>query len=305
VKTFKAKSVAICVLVMASVVSHAGAQEGYEPQKPSPSQQQYKYEQEPDSNIVRQRSYDPNAELHSYQNRRSLREQINPCNRDYGVIMDGWHDAVLMMTVKSAEWWLSVILLLALVVVGFDDLFRKWRAKDMREALAGVALLMLNDRAYCLRRANDAIYRHNKLILQGDTLAQAAEALGQAETHMAIRSAVINAAESRPVLEAEYPPTLPAQMSNVAPVMPTPESGDKVQGAQAGTDGEIGEDGENASGDTDASENAKISTYEHGGKKYKVPTPIRLLVQAQIRKIENQRIKINQLEERLSRYEKD
>ncbi len=135
-----------------------------------------------------------------------------------------------LTTVRSAEWWLSVILLIALVAVAFDDLFRKWRAKDMREATAGVALLMLNDRAYCLRRANDAISRHNKLVLEGDSLAQEAETKRQAETHSAIRSMAIQAAESGAVPEAESPPTIPETGNPLVLDAASSEPGDGIQG---------------------------------------------------------------------------
>lgn len=301
-KKLDVKILATGVLALVGLVAQASAQEGYQQRKPAPSYQQYQY-QRPDRSNTNRRSYDPGAVAN--QDHRSLREQINPCNRNYGVVMDGWHDAILLTTIRSAEWWLSVILLISLVAVGFDDVFRKWRAKDMREATAGVALHLLNDRSYCLRRANDAIYRHNKLILQGDTLAQEAGVRSQAETNLAIRSMAIRAAESGPVPEAETFPAVPETGTHLVLDGAFSEVGDGIQGEQTDAAGVIDDAEQSAAGDTEVAENVKHSTLEHGGKKYKVPTPVRLLVQALQRKIENQRIKINQLEERLRQYEKD
>jgi len=300
-KTINAKILALGVFLLAGMISQAGAQQVYQQSQPTTAYQQYRPQQ---SNRPAPRpSYGLSPRLQ--QNHRSLREQLNPCNTNYGIVMDGWHDAMLLSTVKSAEWWLAVILSIALLAVGYDDLYRKQRATDMLEATAGMGQILLNDRAYCLRKANDSIAERNKLILHGDTLAQDAEARSQAESHLAIRSMVIQAEESSPVLETEIHPTGAVVGNHLVLDGDSSEPGYVTQGdqevAEAGSD-----DAEpSASGDTEAAENLKYSTLKHGGKQYKIPTVIRLLVQANQSKIENQRITINQLQERLRQYEKD
>jgi hypothetical protein len=301
VKTFNLKILAIGVCVLAGMMSQAGAQEVHQQGQPSTAYQQYQYQQ-PNRSTLR-KSYEPNAGVG--QNHRSLREQINPCNTNYGIIMDGWQDVVLQTTLKSVEWWLSVVLFIALAAVGFDDLYRKQRAKDMLEATAGMGHVLLNDRNYCLRRANDSIDLNNKLILQGDTLAKEADARSQAESHLAIRTMAIQAAENGPILEAENPPAVPTAGNHLALDGAFTELGDDIQGEQTVAASGIDDAEQSAAGNTKEAEDVKYSTLEHGGKKYKVPTSVRLLVQAQDRKIENQRVKINQLEERLRQYEKD
>jgi len=313
-----AKIVATGVLVLAVAMSTAGAQSYYQQRKPSPAQQPYRYQQQPNTNtaqqqsqnqqqtssgIPRQRSYDPNAGLHNNQNGRSIREQINPCNRNYGIVMDGWHDAGLLMTVKSLEWWLAVVFLAGLLVVGFDDLFHIWRLQDMREAIAGVALLMLNDRAYCLRRANDAIFRYNNLILKGDAVAKEVAERSQAATHRTISP--IQVAESSTVLEDESPVPSRVPTSQDASVGALSESGNKIQDAQADVDGEEDDAKHINSGDAAAEETGRMVTLDLGGKKLRIPLQVHLHINSLNRKVENQRITINGLEERLSQYEKD
>ena len=318
-KHFIAKGIAFSGLVLAGVISQAGAQASNEPQAPSPAQQQYQYQQrqpspdqrqnqlqqQADSGIARQRSYDPNAGLHSYENHRSLKEQINPCNRNYGIVMDGWHDAGLLYTVKSLEWWLAFILFIALVGVGFDDLHRKMRAKDMREAAAGAFSYLLNERNYCWNKANDAIYRHNQLILKGDALAREADARGQVETQTVRQSMASPTADHGAALEVEHAPTVPTPTSQVAPLVSSSEPEDEIQGDQSVIDGEDDDARQVDSSDEVSADAARLVAFDLGGKKIKIPIQAHLLINSLRRKVENQRMKINQMEERLSQYEKD
>ncbi len=300
-KRFNARILAIGVLALAAIVVQVGAQEGYQQGPPAQSYQQYQYQHS--SHSAPRRLYD--SPLGVQQNHKTLREQFNPSNLNYGVVMDGWHDAVLLMTVKSIEWWLCVISLIALAAVGFDDLYRMKRAKDIIEATAGAAQIWLNDRSYCLRRANEAIVLHNELTVAGNTQTLEVDAMNRSAAQLAIRSIAIQAAEMAPILEGESPLAAPVAGNRLVLGSSLSETGDDIHveqefGADAMEDVEP-----STAGDSNIEANVQYSTLECGGKKYKVPTPVRLSVQAKDRKIENQRIKINQLEERLRQYEKD
>lgn len=250
-------------------------------------------------------SYDPLAGHHEFQNSRGgfwsgVKRDINPCKTDYGVVLDGWHDMGLLMTVENTEWWLSWILLIALIVVGFDDIFRSLRAQEIREAMAGAALLFTNDRAYAVSKCNEAIDKYNALAASSDESAQDVEAVRRIEVQNAVRSAVIQAAESatNPDEEssaeavASTPPTqIPAAPVPVEPPVATDDKG-KVESA------DDGDDQANVEGQ-------RVVTMNLGGKKYKVPQQIQLQLNGFNRKVESQRNQINRLEERLRQYEKD
>lgn len=267
-KSFKTKLFAIGLLILAGAGSQVGAQEGYRPTQSNLSATRQSY----------------NAPIGVQQNRRSIKEQINPCNTNYGVVMDGWHDAMLLTTVKSIEWWFSFVCFIALLVVGFDDLHRMRRAKEVLEATSGAAQIWLNDRSYCLTRANEAIGLYNKVILAGNTPVLRTDTMNPPAPHLASPSVIG-----------------PAIMSD----REVAEVGDSTRNERADPVGAFKRTEQAPVVDLDAEKGVHYSTFEVGGKKYRVPTPVRLSAQANIRKIENQRIKINELEERLSKYEKD
>ena len=41
----------------------------------------------------------------------SMRKAVNPCNRDYGTIFNGWQDITVQYTLKSIVWWGGVLAL--------------------------------------------------------------------------------------------------------------------------------------------------------------------------------------------------
>jgi hypothetical protein len=258
--------------------------------------------------------YDPLAGQHKGQNRpggfwQGVKNDINPCGKDYGLVLDGWHDMGLLMTVRSMEWWLAVIFFVALVTVGFDDLFRMWRAKDVREAMAGAALLFMNDRAHAVTKCNEAIYRHNILVQDRDEAMKEMDAQARVEMNDAVRRAAVQATEANTNSDDESissaaPATagmVTVTTSVATPFKPVngPASPDEV------TTPHVSADGSGGTANRADGESQDMVTLNLGGVKYKVARPVLLHVNSLNRKIENLRTQNNKLEERLKRYEKD
>jgi hypothetical protein len=257
-------------------------------------------------------SYDPLAGRHRYQGKGGFWDgvlrDLNPCGKNLGFALDGWQDLGLEVTIKSYQCWLAAVLFAALAGVSVDDFFRARRAENARVAFAAAALVMMNDCGRAIDERNDAVYRHNVLVEKIDRAALELQDQTRTEIHMAARSAAIQAAEvnandsinaspKKPEApnEALVSPLAAPVAAHVAPITEA-QTGPK----DAGNDAETG-----TSGPTEDDPNAQITTLEMGGKKYKVPLAVRLAFQAKERQVQSQRIRINQLEERLRQYEKE
>lgn len=300
-KNIVVKCAAVCILMSACVALHTQDNDQYDNDKSSPQiqQQQEQQQRQPRRQRFGASRYDPNAGL--YQSQLSshgvidgFKKSINPCNRNFGVVMDGWQDAGIDWTVRNTVWWMAMTFLIALGVVVFDDWFRMQQARDTRVAFASAALLLLNDRAYCLRKANEAIYRHNMLIEKIDKMEQEAEARGQLDSYAETHDGAIQGAEK---------PASSATQSTPAAPLPALQSASPAHVAEPENESPTGEPA--GSDDASSVDNVKMTTLNLGGKKYMVAAPIQLVHASQTRKIENQRQQINQLEERLRQYEKD
>jgi hypothetical protein len=44
-----------------------------------------------------------------------MRKMVNPCNRDYGKIFDGWQDVTVQYTIQNIVWWGCVLAVLGLL----------------------------------------------------------------------------------------------------------------------------------------------------------------------------------------------
>lgn len=139
------------------------------------------------SELANRHREQPQTMLGSF--RESLQESLNPCNRDYSVILDGWQDAAVQDTIQNWIFWLAIILLGAVAVLGFDDYFRKNREDDVREAVVSSSLVLMNDRNMLLRRAKDAIRQHNNLVIEIDELKRKSDENGASQTTLSIAAA--------------------------------------------------------------------------------------------------------------------
>lgn len=144
---------------------------------------------------------------------------------------------------------------------------------SLDRAAAGMGQVLLNDRNYCLRRANDSIELNNTLVLQGDTLAREGDARSQAESHLAIRTMAIQAAENSPVLEAENLPVVSAVGNDSLHDRTLSELEVGIHGEETVRVADINDAAPSMAGDADLAENVKHSTLEHGGKSTKSRLP--------------------------------
>jgi hypothetical protein len=119
----------------------------------------------------------------------SLQESLNPCHRDYSVILDGWQEVAVQDAIQNWIFWLAIILLGAVAVLGFDDYFRKSREHDVREAVISSSLVLMNDRNMLLRRTKDAIRQHNNLVIEIDGLKRQSDDNGASQTKLNIAAA--------------------------------------------------------------------------------------------------------------------
>ncbi len=326
-KTIIAKLSALSVLFTGGLLGHSQYQYQSRPQQTAPVQQHYSppqpqqyqnRQQYPARRLYNSGSnaspYDPLAGQHKGQNRpggfwQGVKNDINPCGKSYGLVLDGWHDMGLLMTVRSMEWWLAVIFLVALVTVGFDDLFRMWRANDVREAMAGAALLFMNDRAHAVAKCNEAIYRHNILVQDRDEAMKEMDAQARVEMNDAVRRAAVQATEANTNPEdgpiSNAPPPTAGMANHTAPVATVLNPVDGPARPNEITNPSISADGSDGTANHADGDSPDMVTLNLGGVKYKVARPVLLHVNSLNRKIENLRTQNNKLEERLKRYEKD
>lgn len=320
------KLAASCVLFVACVLGYAQGQYDYKPMPATPDeptrqaypqqQQQLQYRplpqfNEQQSNPVPDAShYDPRAGNHKFQHRQvgfleGVRNDINPNSINGGLILDGWHDMGLLMTVKSWQFWLMVIFAVAAGALGYENWFDKQRIINIREATGAALLLAMNDRAKAVRGSNEAVALHNKLVAKLDEQEFETRAQSRIEMHAAIRSAAIQASEledesglsgsaSQP--STHNPVILPHATAPVPePVIPqtvyqeTPAAGSPVSES----------DSKNEQGSGDGQ---KMVTFPLGGNKYKIPNAVHLHIVSITRKTENLRSQIRNLEDRLKQY---
>ena len=138
--------------------------------------------------------YDPSAGRHTQRKGPDITEQVrtdvNPCNRDYGFVLNGWHNVVVQYAIENSIWWTAILLSILLAAVAFDDYFRKCRSDDMREAFISASLMLINERAMYHSRANEAIARHNQMVALNDALQSQIEANTQASTQQTAQAGV-------------------------------------------------------------------------------------------------------------------
>jgi hypothetical protein len=224
-------------------------------------------------------SYDPLAGRHLYRTPPGgIKQWLNPSGTDYGHEMDEWHKDVFLVTVRSVEFWAAVIFGGSFLLLLFEYIYRRIRMRNMREAFAGAALLFLNERTYILRRASDAIKRHNDLVGKLDQLKRELQFRAQLEEENQVRNAI----DKTPLLPGEDRQTESGTEEETDKSLPS-EDGHSLTAPQQPT------------GDL-----VRITINR---TEYKVPRAVMLYINSMKQKIENQRQRINQLEERLARYE--
>lgn len=300
-----AKRILTVIIVAAGSVSYGQSGAGYaQPNGQTYAAPQNQYPCEPED-VNPRSSYDPLAGRHIGQHTtgRGLKQQLNPTGQDYGIVMNGWHDAIFLLTLKSVEFWFGIVSCIAFLALLAEYIHRRIRMDSMRQAFAGAALLFLNERGFLLRKANDATWRHNELVEKIDKLARDGGAAARMEEAMAIRSAAAQAAlppvsaqdtngdhEQISAVAAQETPTSIATTTQDTAQLPTPEvaatTGEETDSAEPSGDG-----------------NVNWVTIKIGRSKYKAQREVQLYINSLSQKLENRNQRINQLEERLAQYE--
>jgi hypothetical protein len=274
--------------------------------KPHPQKHQQVLDmRSPANNKPIKNTYDPLSGVRQGQNRpggfwEGVKHDINPCGKSYGVVLDGWHDMGLLMTIRSGEWWAAALFFILLIIVGFDDLFRKWRANDVREAMAGASLIFMNDRAHAIRLCNDAVYKHNILVLNGDAAATKGDIQSRIEISEAARQApalLASSANSQKEKEEEQ---------NNAPQVEIikPENGSAPM-SNSDREEETSAAEEAANGENDEAANADMVKYSVNGASYRIPRSLQLHILAIERKVASLRLQNQKLKEQIAQYEKN
>lgn len=222
--------------------------------------------------------------------RQSLQESLNPCNRDYSVVLDGWQNAAVQDTIKNWVFWIAIVLLGAVSVLGFDDWFRKCRNDDVREAFISSSLVLMNDRSMLLRRAKEAILRHNNLVNENDELKRRVDEHSAVQTKQSISEAFsrpepqLNAGSLSDIIGDGGVGTQPSKaqpytLENATPIIETdqPEPDRKAN-----------------------SEN--LVSYKLGGKIFMIEPEIDRHIREMKRKIENLSTQNRLKEEKLRKY---
>lgn len=105
----------------------------------------------------------------------SMRKAVNPCNRDYGMIFNGWQDVTVQYTLKSVVWWGGVFAFVALLcALGYIWwITETWEARQ--ECFARAAAVLIGQRNTAYKRARFAIEKHNLLADRFDALGAASD----------------------------------------------------------------------------------------------------------------------------------
>ena len=99
-----------------------------------------------------------------------MRKMVNPCNRDYGKIFDGWQDVTVQYTLQNVVWWGCVLAVLGLLsALGYIWWLREiWEKRQ--ECFARAAAVLIGQRNTAYKRARFAIEKHNELADRYDAL---------------------------------------------------------------------------------------------------------------------------------------
>jgi hypothetical protein len=93
-----------------------------------------------------------------------MKETVNPTNRDYGLIFNGWQDTMVRYTIESFIWWASVVSLTLLIAGG---VFFWWYVEmwGKRQAcFERAAAVLIGQRNTAIEHARSAILKHNVLV---------------------------------------------------------------------------------------------------------------------------------------------
>jgi len=100
----------------------------------------------------------------------AMRQKVNPANRNYGAIFNGWQDTIVQYTIANSIWWFGVVSILLLV----SGALYHWWYVDLwakrQECFVHAAAVLIGQRNTALDRARFAIQKHNELVAKYDLL---------------------------------------------------------------------------------------------------------------------------------------
>jgi hypothetical protein len=94
----------------------------------------------------------------------TIRQEINPCQRDYGKILYGWQDTAVQYTIESIVWWFGVLAGVAFLgLLGYIWWFKEMTA-DRQDCFVRAAAVLIGQRNTAYQFARGAIEKHNTLV---------------------------------------------------------------------------------------------------------------------------------------------
>jgi hypothetical protein len=100
----------------------------------------------------------------------AMKAVVNPTNRDYGLIFNGWQDTVVRYTIENAIWWFSVVSLLCLMAGG---VYFWWYAEmwaTRRACFERSAAVLIGRRNTAVAYAVEVTRKYNALVDRLDRL---------------------------------------------------------------------------------------------------------------------------------------
>lgn len=100
----------------------------------------------------------------------AMKTAVNPTNRDYGLIFNGWQDTVVRYTIENSIWWFSVVSLLCLIAgaVYFWWYTEMWAARQA--CFERSAAVLIGQRNTAVAHAVEVTKKHNALVDRLDRL---------------------------------------------------------------------------------------------------------------------------------------
>jgi hypothetical protein len=104
-----------------------------------------------------------------------MRKMVNPCNRDYGKIFDGWQDVTVQYTIQNVVWWGCVLAFLGMLAALGYIWWQRDTWEKRQECFARAAAVLIGQRNTAYKRARFAIEKHNELADRYDVLGAASD----------------------------------------------------------------------------------------------------------------------------------
>ena len=162
-----------------------------------------------------------------------MRKAVNPCNRDYGTIFNGWQDVTVQYTLKNIVWWGGVLAFVALLcALGYIWwITETWEARQ--ECFARAAAVLIGQRNTAYKRARFAIETHNQLADRYDVLGTASDERQHLEGVREEIEAAHNSSTGRTLFGDQTPKVGSVSSPGAAPeLLPIAEMGDPTVNAQ-------------------------------------------------------------------------